>query len=149
MLSAFTYSKAINDLPEICCAAPFAQNSYDLAAERGVADFNQKLRWVLSFDYEIPFGGSHSHLDNRVVNAVLGGWRIGGIYTLASGFPFSAFQADDPSNTGSQGIPAARSAKEWQPAPRPAHSRSLVRHYRVSPCSRTTLFGLATPRATA
>ena len=73
LLSAFTYSKAINDLPEICCAAPFAQNSYDLAAERGVADFNQKLRWVLSFDYEIPFGGSHSHLDNRVVNAVLGG----------------------------------------------------------------------------
>ena len=105
LLSAFTYSKAINDLPEICCAAPFAQNSYDLAAERGVADFNQKLRWVLSFDYEIPFGGSHSHLENRVVNAVLGGWRIGGIYTLASGFPFSAFQADDPSNTGTQGIP--------------------------------------------
>jgi hypothetical protein len=105
LLSAFTYSKAINDLPEICCAAPFAQNSYDLGAERGVADFNQKLRWVLSFDYEIPFGGSHSHLDNRVVNAVLGGWRIGGIYTLASGFPFSAFQADDPSNTGTQGIP--------------------------------------------
>jgi hypothetical protein len=24
-LSAFTYSKAINDLPEICCAAPFAE----------------------------------------------------------------------------------------------------------------------------
>ena len=105
LLSAFTFSKAINDLPEICCAAPFAQNTYDLAAERGVADFNQKLRWVLSFDYEIPFGGSHSHLDNRVVNAVLGGWRIGGIYTLASGFPFSAYQADDPSNTGTQGIP--------------------------------------------
>jgi outer membrane receptor protein involved in Fe transport len=104
-LSAFTYSKAINDLPEICCAAPFAQNSYDLAAERGVADFNQKLRWVMSFDYEIPFGGSHSHLDNRVVNAVLGGWHVGGIYTLASGFPFSAYQNDDPSGTGTQGVP--------------------------------------------
>ncbi len=31
-LSSFTYSKAINDLPEICCAAPFAQNSYNLAS---------------------------------------------------------------------------------------------------------------------
>jgi hypothetical protein len=105
LLSAFTYSKAINDLPEICCAAPFAQNSYDLAAERGLADFNQKLRWVLSFDYEIPFGGSHSHLDNRVMNAVLGGWHVGGIYTLASGFPFSPYQNNDSSNTGTQGIP--------------------------------------------
>ena len=104
-LSSFTYSKAINDLPEICCNAPFAQNSYDLAAERGVADFDQKLRWVFSYDYEIPFGGSHSHSDNRVVDAVLGGWHIGGIYTLASGFPFSAYQNDDPSNTGTQGIP--------------------------------------------
>jgi hypothetical protein len=104
-LSSFTYSKAINDLPEICCNAPFAQNSYDLGAERGVADFDQKLRWVLSFDYEIPFGGSHSHLDNRVVEGILGGWHVGGIYTLASGFPFSAYQGTDNSNTGSQGIP--------------------------------------------
>ena len=104
-LSSFTYSKAINDLPEICCAAPFAQNSYDLAAERGRADFDQTLRWVLSFDYEIPFGGSHTHVDNRALDLVLGGWHIGGIYTLASGFPFSAYQNDDSSNTGTQGIP--------------------------------------------
>ena len=104
-LSSFTYSKAINDLPEICCAAPFAQDNYNLAAERGRADFDQKLRWVLSFDYEIPFGGSHSHLDNRALDLVLGGWHVGGIYTLASGFPFSAYQNDDPSNTGTQGIP--------------------------------------------
>ena len=111
-LSAFTYSKAINDLPEICCAAPFAENSYNLAAEHGLADFNQKLRWVMSFDYEIPFGGSHSHLDNRVVDAVLGGWHVGGIYTLASGFPFSAYQNDDPSNTGTQGIPRPNQLKD-------------------------------------
>ena len=105
LLSSFTYSKAINDLPEICCAAPFAQNSYDLAAERAVADFNQKLRWVLSFDYEIPFGGTHGALSSRVADAFLGGWHIGGIYTLASGFPFSPYQNNDPSNTGTQGIP--------------------------------------------
>ena len=86
-LSSFTYSKAINDLPEICCNAPFAQNSYDLGAERGVADFDQKLRWVLSFDYEIPFGGSHSHLDNRAVDGILGGWHVGGIYTSSQRVP--------------------------------------------------------------
>ena len=103
-LSAFTYSKAINDLPEICCAAPFAQDSYNLAAERGRADFDQKLRWVLSFDYELPFGGSHYHSGNGVINAAFGGWHMGGIYTLASGFPFSPYLGSDPSNTGTQGI---------------------------------------------
>jgi len=101
-LSSFTYSKAINDLPEICCAAPFAQDSYNLAAERGRADFDQKLRWVLSFDYELPFGGSRSHLNNRAVDLAFGGWHLGGIYTLASGFPFSPYLGFDPSNTGTQ-----------------------------------------------
>ncbi len=104
LLSAFTYSKAINDLPEICCAAPFAQDSYNLGAERGPADFNQKLRWVLSFDYQLPFGGSQHHLDNRAMDAVFGGWHVGGIYTLATGFPFSPYLGFDPSNTGTQGI---------------------------------------------
>jgi carboxypeptidase family protein/TonB-dependent receptor-like protein len=103
-LSAFTWSKAINNLPEICCAFPFPQNSYDVAAERGLADFDQKLRWVLSFDYELPIGGSQSHIENRVLDAVVGGWHVGGIYTLASGFPFSAALGFDPSNTGSQGL---------------------------------------------
>jgi hypothetical protein len=104
-LSAFTYSKAINDLPEICCAAPFAQNSYDLAAERGRADFDQTLRWVLSFDYEVPFGRQGSRFSSGVMDAVLAGWHFGGIYTLASGFPFSPYINDDTSNTGTQGIP--------------------------------------------
>jgi outer membrane receptor protein involved in Fe transport len=104
-LSAFTYSKTINDLPEICCAQPYPQNSYDLAAERGLADFHQKFRWVLSFDYELPFGGSHrARSDNHIVENILGGWHFGGIYTLASGFPFSPLLGFDPSNTGSQGL---------------------------------------------
>ena len=103
-LSSFTYSKAINDLPEICCAAPFAQDSYNLAAERGRADFDQKLRWVFSFDYELPFGGSRSHLSNRAMDLAFGGWHFGGIYTLASGFPFSPYLGFDPSNTGTQAI---------------------------------------------
>ena len=102
-LSAFTFSKAINDLPEICCAAPFPQNSYDTSAERGPADFDQKFRWVFSFDYEIPFGGTKSHISNRAVDAILGGWHVGGIYTLASGFSFSPLLGGtDPSNTGAQ-----------------------------------------------
>jgi hypothetical protein len=101
-LSAFTWSKVINDLPEICCASPFPQDSYNLAAERGPADFDQKLRWVFSFDYELPFGGSRSHISNRALDAVVGGWHVGGIYTLASGFPFSPLLGFDPSNTGTQ-----------------------------------------------
>jgi hypothetical protein len=75
-----------------------------LAAERGRADFDQTLRWVLSFDYEVPFGSRGSHPKNGLMDSVFAGWHLGGIYTLASGFPFSPYLGFDPSNTGTQGI---------------------------------------------
>ena len=104
-LSSYTLSKAINDLPEICCAQPFPQNSYDLPAEKGLADFDQRQRWVTSFDYELPFGRGRRHnIENHVLDLIAGGWHVGGIFTIASGFPFSPLIGFDPSNTGSQGL---------------------------------------------
>jgi hypothetical protein len=104
-LSSYTLSKAINDLPEICCAQPFPQNSYDLRAEKGLADFDQRQRWVTSFDYELPFGRGRRHnIENRALDLMAGGWHVGGIFTMASGFPFSPLIGFDPSNTGSQGL---------------------------------------------
>jgi hypothetical protein len=104
-LSAFTFSKAINDLPEICCNAPFPQNSYNLRAEKGLADFDQRLRWVTSFDYELPVGRGHRFLSSsRLLDLMLGGWHLGGIYSVTTGFPFSPVLGYDPSNTGDQGV---------------------------------------------
>jgi hypothetical protein len=104
-LSAYTFSKAINDLPEICCAQPFPQNTYDLATEKGLADFDQRHRWVTSFDYALPFGRSRRYnIENHVLDLIAGGWHVGGIFTMATGFPFSPLIGFDPSNTGSQGL---------------------------------------------
>jgi hypothetical protein len=104
-LSSFTYSKALNDLPEICCSQPFPQNTYDLGAEKALADFDQRLRWVFSFDYELPFGrGRHFLTRSRPLDLAFGGWHVGGILTVASGFPFTPQLGYDPSNTGDQGL---------------------------------------------
>jgi hypothetical protein len=95
----------MNDLPEICCNQPYPQNSFDLRAEKGLADFDQRLRWVTSFDYELPFGRGRRYLtSNRLLDLAFGGWHLGGIYTLTSGFPFSPQLGYDPSNTGDQGV---------------------------------------------
>lgn len=104
-LSSFTWSKTINDQPEICCAQPFPQDSYNVSAEKGLADFDQRYRWVTSFDYELPFGkGRKFSGDSRLLDLAFGGWHVGGIYTLTSGFPFSPLLGYDPSNTGDQGL---------------------------------------------
>jgi hypothetical protein len=104
-LSAYTYSKSINDQPEICCNSPWPENSYNIAAEKGLSDFDNRNRWVNSIDYELPIGKGRQFLNQGgVVDAVLGGWHIGGIITLRSGFPFSPQIGLDPSNTGSPGL---------------------------------------------
>ncbi|MGA8868883.1 MAG: TonB-dependent receptor [Candidatus Sulfotelmatobacter sp.] len=104
-LSAFTFSKAINDQPEICCNAPWPQDSYNIAAEKGLADFDNRKRWVNSVDYQLPVGKGQQFLNQGgVLNAILGGWHLGGIIMLRSGFPFSPAIGFDPSNTGSPGL---------------------------------------------
>ena len=104
-LSAYTYSKSIDDQPEICCNAPWPQNSYNLAAEKGVSDFDNRQRWVNSVDYALPIGKGEKFLNQgRAVDLALGGWHLGGIVTFRTGFAFSPEMGYDPSNTGSQGL---------------------------------------------
>ncbi len=103
-LSAFTYAKSINDQPEICCNSPWPQNSYNLRSEKGLSDFDERFRWVSSFDYELPVGKGRRFLNgSRVADLALGGWHVGSIFTMRTGFPFSPLMGYDPSNTGSNG----------------------------------------------
>jgi hypothetical protein len=105
-LSSFTFSKSINDQPEICCNAPWPQNSYNLAAEKGLSDFDNRERWVTSLDYALPAGKGQKFLNHGgPMDLAFGGWHLGGIITFRSGFPFSPETGNgDPTNTGSQGL---------------------------------------------
>jgi hypothetical protein len=104
-LSAFTFSKSIDDQPSICCANPVPQNSYNIRPERGPSDFDSKFRWVSSFDYQLPVGKGQRFLGSGgLSNSIFGGWHAGGVFTLRSGFYFSPAMGFDPSNTGSFGL---------------------------------------------
>ena len=104
LLSAFTYGKAYNDQPEICCASPWPPDSYNIAAEHGPADYDQRYRSVTSFAWDLPFGKGRRFLDKEgVLDGIFGGWQLGGIITIAGGFPFSPATSLDTSNTGTFG----------------------------------------------
>jgi hypothetical protein len=64
--------------------------------DRGNADLDARHRFVLTADYEIPFGknfkGYKSHL--------LSGWQVNGILVYQTGLPFSILNAFPLSNTG-------------------------------------------------
>ena len=104
LLTAFTYSKAYNDQPEICCASPWPPDSYNIRGEHGPADYDQRYRSVTSFAWDLPFGEGRHFLDtDGVLNGIFGGWQFGGIVTITAGFPFSPAISLDTSNTGTFG----------------------------------------------
>ena len=79
------------------------QNVYNIAANRGPSSSDIRHRFVASYVYQLPFGrgqwkGSNW---NRVEDAVLGGWQLGGIFTAQTGFPLTAtISGIDQSQTG-------------------------------------------------
>jgi hypothetical protein len=106
-ISSFTFSKAITNAPQFRNAGGATgsensppQNSYNLSAERGLAAFNAKFRWVNSAVYELPFGVGKSVLTHGVLSQVLGGWQLAGIMSLQSGFPFTVNVVGDSAGIG-------------------------------------------------
>jgi hypothetical protein len=77
-------------------------NFYNLAQDYGPSDYNRKHMVSFAASYALPVGNGKALLTNAnsVVNEVLGGWNIGGIFTADSGLPFSAMAGGDVANTG-------------------------------------------------
>ena len=79
----------------------FPQSSYNLRAERGLSSFNQDHRAVTSVLYELPVGKGRRFLNQGgVADAVIGGWELGSIFSMQSGFPATVIDNKDQSNTG-------------------------------------------------
>jgi hypothetical protein len=56
--------------------------------DRSISGFDQAHRAVISYVWDLPVGRGHAFLgDVKVLSPIIGGWRLGGITTFASGFP--------------------------------------------------------------
>ena len=101
---SYTFSKVIdnssmNDFSFAILGQVQPQNSYDLAAERGLAAFDARHRFVANFLYQLPFAKKSTGL----VRYLAGDWQVNGIVTVQSGSPFTVYDSSDPSLTGSSG----------------------------------------------
>ncbi len=97
--SNYTWSKALDDAsnPGPDNAEPnFPQDPANLAAEKGLSDFDHRHRFVANFLYQIPF------LKNTEgwIHTAFGEWQVGGIWTLQSGAPFTVNLSTDVANNG-------------------------------------------------
>jgi len=92
ILAAYTYSKSIDTAsgPFMNSRnANFPQNSYNVAAEKAVSDFDFPQRLSLAFLWAMPFGSGNTKLHNQGLNYLIQGWEVGSVLTVESGPPFT------------------------------------------------------------
>ena len=105
-LVGFTWSKAIDGGSAIRTNSGdtlWPTNSYNLQMERGLSQFNVGRRFVASYVYELPFGVGKPLANHGVPAAILGGWQLGGIVTLADGTPINVAQLGDTAGLNTLG----------------------------------------------
>jgi hypothetical protein len=95
----YTWSKALDDASNPGAdnaESNFPQDPSNLAGEKGLSDFDHRNRFVANFLYEIPF------LKNSQgwMHTAFGEWRVGGIWTIQSGAPFTVNLSTDVANNG-------------------------------------------------
>jgi len=106
-LASYTYSKSIDDVSSfnitgsasqpVAGENDLAQDPFNLGAERGRSMFDARHRFVLSYQWSVPFWRqAHSWYEHA-----LGNWQFNGIVTLMSGTPFTVFDPNDVSLQGS------------------------------------------------
>jgi len=60
---------------------------------------------VSSFVYDLPFGRGRPFGSNvsGIVNEIIGGWQVNGIYQWQTGFPITVLRSGDPLGVGTNG----------------------------------------------
>jgi hypothetical protein len=106
-LASYWYSKSLDYVSSfnVSGSAPrnvagendLAQNPFDLRAEHGPSLFDARNRFVFSGTYQMPQWKDA----NPFASAVLNGWQLNGIVTVASGTPFTVYDSANVSLQGS------------------------------------------------
>lgn len=99
LLSSYTWSHAIDnsvDGEDTGNGSTLPQNPYDTRAEKASSGIDLRHRWVTSAIYNLPFGGKDSA---ALARALFGGWQLGGIIVVQTGFPLTPTVAPNPANT--------------------------------------------------
>jgi hypothetical protein len=89
---AYTFSKLMD-------SGAAGMNMYDRQPEREPAPNNVPHNFIASYVWQLPVGKGRSvDIQNRVLDAVIGGWEMSGITNFISGMNFTITAAGDPAN---------------------------------------------------
>lgn len=155
-LASYVYSKSLDSnssfnmtggsSQDVAGENDLAQNPFDLRAERGRSLFDQRHRFVFSYEWQLPsLRGAP-----RWSRLAFGDWQTNGILTLATGTPFTVYDSTDVALLGStpeiSGFSASRPDLIGNPnnGPRTAQEWFNVNAFqRLNPLTQAGQFGNA------
>src|ERR1700730_10313529 len=101
-LVSYTYSKSMDNGSGLRAPGePLKPQQGDCwECENGRSVFDVRHRLTTSFLYELPVGAGRKYLSQGgVLDAIAGGWQLGGMLRTSSGFPLTVTSGVDRSNT--------------------------------------------------
>jgi hypothetical protein len=131
----YTWSKSIDDAASVGGSGHnVPQNSFDLAAERALSNFDVAQRLVVNYTYELPFGEQRRFLTRGgPAGHILGNWQISGVTTFQTGTPLTALVAGNQSNNNGSGVFASeRPNATGLPSDLPRSERSTLAFFNTA-----------------
>ncbi len=117
--ASYTYSKTLTDNSGPNATVPsFPQDSYNIKAEYGPADFDRTHILTFNYSWEVPLF-KHS---TGAVKALLGGWQLSGITVFQSGAPLTVTLFGDQAGVGSYNERVNQVGNPFQPGQIAANS---------------------------
>jgi outer membrane receptor protein involved in Fe transport len=97
------------------------QDPYNRKLQYAVAGYDLPNIFSFSSVYQLPFGSGHRfQTGNKIMDHLIGGWRLNGIATLTSGTPYTVTYNGDIANTGNVTQYVSLVGKPSIPNPTPA-----------------------------
>jgi len=126
-LASYTWSKSIDDqsngTDSAIASGQYPQDPLNASLDRGLSSFDRAQVFMANAVWEIPFGRGRRWSSAPIVNGLLGGWQLSGIFTAETGPPFSVLMAcadinaegDNcrPNRIASGALPSGQSIDEW------------------------------------
>ena len=109
----------------VAAEGAYWMNTYEPEWNYGPAFFDARHNFVFSANYELPYGKGRKYGTDAsaLVDAILGGWRLSGIFQARSGFPITVIDGSAPSLQGRRGnerpncvgnpVPADQDITRW------------------------------------
>ena len=109
LLSAYTYSHSIDDVPLQeggGADGPIPQDPRYRSLDFASSSFDIRHRFTQTVNYDLPFGkGRRFDLGKSWVNKAFGSWQVNLIVTAQTGLPFTPVLANSVTNTGTSSRP--------------------------------------------